>query len=116
VPANAFLSLSMLSANRDERVFPDADRFDIHRDPNRHLAFGHGIHFCLGAPLARMESRIALGELIRRFPDLRLAVPPEQLHWDHGDGLVLRGLTALPVIAGRADPQVVEKNLRSPVT
>jgi cytochrome P450 len=70
VRANAFLSLSVLSANRDERVFPDADRFDVHRDPNRHLAFGHGIHFCLGAPLARLETGIAIGLLLDEFAEL----------------------------------------------
>ena len=68
----------------------------------RHLAFGHGIHFCLGAPLARMEGQIALDGLIHRFPELRLAVPVDQLHWGHGDGLVLRGLSALPVVPGPA--------------
>jgi cytochrome P450 len=70
VPANAFLSLSLLSANRDERVFPDADRFDIRREENRHLAFGHGIHFCLGAPLARLETTIALRLLLDEFAEL----------------------------------------------
>jgi cytochrome P450 len=59
------------SANRDERQFPNADRFDIRRSPNRHLAFGHGIHFCLGAPLARLEAKIALSLLLKRFQDLR---------------------------------------------
>ena len=66
----------------------------------RHLAFGHGIHACLGAPLARMEGQIALGALLGRFPELRPAVPVEELHWAHGDGLVLRGLTELPVHPG----------------
>lgn len=58
----------MASANRDEEHFPDPDRFDIQRDSNRHLAFGHGIHFCLGAPLARLEARIALTAMLERFP------------------------------------------------
>ncbi len=60
------------SANRDEAQFPDADHFDIKRAPNRHLAFGHGIHFCLGAPLARLEARIALTLLLERFREIRL--------------------------------------------
>jgi cytochrome P450 len=58
------------SANRDEAQFPDADRFDIRRAPNRHLAFGHGIHFCLGAPLARLESKIALTLMLERLPEM----------------------------------------------
>ncbi|HET7081964.1 MAG TPA: cytochrome P450 [Chloroflexia bacterium] len=58
------------SANRDEAQFPDADRFDIRRAPNRHLAFGHGIHFCLGAPLARLESKIALTLMLDRLPEM----------------------------------------------
>jgi cytochrome P450 len=109
IPARAQVIVNLAAANRDPSQYDEPDALDIRRAELRHLGFGHGIHFCLGAPLARMESRIALGELIRRFPDLRLAVPPERLHWDHGDGLVLRGLTALPVIAGRADRPVTRK-------
>ena len=81
-----------------------ADALDIDRAESRHLAFGHGIHHCLGAPLARMEGQLALGSLLRRFPQLRLAVPDDELHWGHGDGLVLRGLSELPVIPGPALP------------
>jgi cytochrome P450 len=62
------------------------------------LAFGHGIHHCLGARLARLEGVTALTTLHGRFPAMRLAVPRSALRWDHGDGLVLRGLTELPVI------------------
>lgn len=61
------------SANRDERRFPDPDTFDVARHPNRHLAFGYGIHYCLGAPLARLEAVIAFNQLLRRFPDMQLA-------------------------------------------
>jgi cytochrome P450 len=98
----AQIIVSLAAANRDESHYDQPDDLDITRAGGRHLAFGHGIHFCLGAPLARMESQIALGELFRRFPDLHLAVPADDLHWGHGDGLVLRGLTSLPVVAGRS--------------
>jgi cytochrome P450 len=100
IPAGAQVIINLASANRDEAQFPDPSTLDIGSSDARHLGFGHGIHFCLGAPLARMEGRLALGELLRRFPDLRLAVPVEDLRWGHGDGLVLRGLTTLPVVAG----------------
>ena len=63
------------SANRDERQFDRPDELDITREPNRHLAFGQGVHYCLGAPLARLEGQIAINTLLRRLPDLRLAVP-----------------------------------------
>ena len=81
------------SAGRDERAFPDADRFDIHRVMDHHLSFGYGVHFCLGAALARLEGRVALEETLRRFPqwsvDLDRAVP---LHTS-----TVRGYTALPI-------------------
>jgi cytochrome P450 len=102
IPAGAQIIVNLAAANRDDAHYARAGELDIARTDGRHLGFGHGMHFCLGAPLARMESHIALGELFRRFPELRLAVPPEELHWDHGDGLVLRGLTSLPVLPGRS--------------
>ena len=67
----AFVLLA--AANRDPRQFPNPERFDIARQPNDHLAFGEGIHFCLGAPLARLEGAIAIGAVLERFPNLRLA-------------------------------------------
>src|SRR5262249_32098406 len=67
------------SANRDETVFANPDELDITREPNKHLAFGQGIHFCVGAPLARMETQIAINTLLRRMPSLQLKVSPEGL-------------------------------------
>lgn len=81
------------SANHDPTQFPDPDRFDIGRKPNKHLAFGHGIHFCLGAPLARVEAPVAIGTLLRRMPRVRLI--DERPTWQrHG---LLRSLKTLPV-------------------
>ncbi|MGZ4755699.1 MAG: cytochrome P450, partial [Acidimicrobiia bacterium] len=102
IPAGAQVVINLASANRDSEHCVHPDALDIGRVDERHLAFGHGIHFCLGAPLARMEGQIALNALIQRFPELRLAGPADQLHWGHGDGLVLRGLSALPVVPGPA--------------
>jgi cytochrome P450 len=85
------------SANRDGGQFPEPDRFDIGRTPNPHLTFGHGIHFCIGAPLARLEGAIAIHRLAERFPSVRLAgdAPPS---WS--DSLILRGILSLPVRLG----------------
>lgn len=100
IPAYAQVIVSLAAANRDPARYRDPETFDIFRDDGGHLALGHGIHHCLGAPLARMEGRIALGALHTRFPAMRLAVDPDELRWGHGDGLVLRGLSALPVVLG----------------
>jgi cytochrome P450 len=83
------------SANRDETIFQDPEGLNISRNPNRHLGFGLGIHFCLGAPLARMEGRIAFNKLLARFPNIRLAVPRAQIRWRASP--VFRGLKSLPV-------------------
>jgi len=82
------------SANRDESIFKGPDTLDLARDPNPHLAFGHGRHFCLGASLARMEAQVALTTLFVRFPGLRLSQPAESLRWRR---LLIRGLVELPV-------------------
>ena len=87
------------SANRDDRQFESPDTLDITRHPNRHLAFGQGAHYCVGAPLARLEGQIAINTLLRRTRNLRLAVAPRTLRWRRG--LTLRGLEALPVIWDR---------------
>jgi len=76
IPQGARVMLLWGSANLDEREFPRAERFDIHRHPTRHLGFGHGIHFCLGAHLARLEARVAFEELLRQIPDYRVAGQP----------------------------------------
>ena len=79
IPKGSIVLPLLGSANRDEAVFADADIFDIGRTPNRHLGFGIGVHYCLGAPLARMETKIALLALLERNPNLRFAVSPETI-------------------------------------
>ncbi|ASO20038.1 nocardicin N-oxygenase [Actinoalloteichus hoggarensis] len=98
IPAGSGVVTAFASANHDESVFPDARRFDPDRPTNPHLAFGHGSHHCPGAALARMELRVAITALFRRFPDLRLAVPVEQLR--HRPGQVLLSLEEMPVAWG----------------
>ena len=83
------------AANRDPAVFPNPDSFDIERHPNRHVSFGHGPHFCIGAPLARLEAPIAINALLRRLPNLELAT--DELVWKN---TVFRGLERLPVTFG----------------
>jgi cytochrome P450 len=85
--------LMLSAANRDPDQFDDPERLDLVREPNRHLAFGYGIHFCLGAPLARLEAKIALPRLLARLPELTPATPNP----DWIDSLVFRGMKALPV-------------------
>jgi cytochrome P450 len=100
IPAHEQVLVCLGSANRDPDRFPAPDVLDIGRDDGPHLGFGHGIHYCLGAPLARLEARVAFEELLGRHPGLRLAVDRDALAWAHGDGLVLRGLVSLPIVLG----------------
>ncbi|MFC4075946.1 cytochrome P450 family protein [Salinithrix halophila] len=95
IPKGGLVIVALGSANRDGNQFPQPDRFDITRQPNRHLAFGLGIHYCLGAPLARMEGKIAIPTLLDRFPNLALDFKGESLPWRQD--FLMRGLTELPV-------------------
>src|SRR5215212_5486027 len=96
IPTGEQATVSLASSNRDPARFANPDVFDITRaDANRHVAFGKGIHVCLGAPLARVEGHVAFDTLFRRYPDLRLAVPPEEVRWGRS---FLRGFARLPVL------------------
>jgi len=94
--AGSIMVLINGSANRDDRQFPDGDRFDIHRDDGHHLSFGYGIHFCLGAALARLEGRVALDEVLSRWPEWDVDWDnAKQAHTPH-----VRGWERLPVHTG----------------
>ena len=95
IPAGDMVLASLLGADRDPEVFANPDVFDIIRDPNPHIAFGHGIHFCLGAPLARIEGSIAFSTMLKRLPKLSLAVDPETLEWN--ETILLHSMKALPL-------------------
>ncbi|GAA2949344.1 cytochrome P450 [Streptomyces enissocaesilis] len=88
----------LAAADRDPARFDDPDTLDLSRRDNQHLGYGHGIHYCLGAPLARLEGQTAIATLLRRLPDLRLAAEPDDLRWR--GGLIMRGLRTLPVQFG----------------
>jgi cytochrome P450 len=96
IPRGEQVMVVLASADRDDQRFANPDDLDIARADNRHIAFGHGIHYCLGAPLARLEGQIAIGTLLRRMPNLRLKDAPETLDWRAS--LVIRGLERLPVV------------------
>ena len=93
VPAGSAIMFLVGSANRDERRHPDGDRFDIHRKVGHHLSFGHGIHFCLGAALARLEGRVALEEVLKRFPEWEVDLAHAKL----ASTSTVRGWETLPV-------------------
>jgi cytochrome P450 len=92
IPAGAMILASFAAANRDSRHFPDADRFDITRRPGDHLAFGHGIHYCLGASLARLEARLVGETLAARGAHLKPAPGARRV-----DSMILRGFVSYPV-------------------
>ena len=100
IPAGEQVLVCLGSANRDPGRFPAPDVLDIRRGDGSNLGLGHGAHYCLGAPLARLETRVAFQTLLGRHPGLRLAVDRGALAWTRGDGLVLRGLASLPVVLG----------------
>ena len=85
----------LAAANRDPAEFNNSASFDLLREPNKHLSFGYGVHYCLGAPLARLEARIAFNSLLARLPKIRLDITPDQLYYNQSS--IIRGLTSLPV-------------------
>lgn len=95
LPTGSLPFILLAAANRDSAQFPQPDLFEIGREPNKHVAFGDGIHFCLGAPLARLEGAIAIGSMLERFPRLQLANPHHRL--EYRGSLALRGLSRLPL-------------------
>ncbi|MEM7536766.1 MAG: cytochrome P450 [Chloroflexota bacterium] len=95
IPKGEVMLFSILSANRDERVFVNPHQLDITRSPNRHLAFGQGIHYCLGAPLARLESKVAFKTLLNRCPDLHLGIAPDKVKYTNMP--ILHRVQELPV-------------------
>ena len=95
IPADEFVFVGLLAANRDAARYPDPDALDVTRSATGHLAFGHGVHHCVGAPLARAESEIAFGRLLARFPVLDLAISPEGL--TRRPSMLHRGVRSLPV-------------------
>ena len=95
IPKGSTVLVVRMSGNRDEARFPDPDRFDITREPRQHFAFGFGPHNCLGAALARLELQLGTATLLRRFPELRLTVPADEVKWDFR--VTAAGPAALPV-------------------
>jgi cytochrome P450 len=95
IPEGEFVEVLLGGANRDPEVFDHPDSFDVRRKSAGHIAFGHGIHHCVGAPLARLEGQIAIGRLLDRFPDLALAVEPDELRWRNS--MLFHGLEEVPL-------------------
>jgi cytochrome P450 len=103
IPANQLVMIALLAANHDDEEFDDPHRLDITRAPNRHLAFGHGIHYCLGAPLARLEGQIAIARLLARFDPITL---DDEAGLRYRNSALMRGLVSLPVHLRRVRTQV----------
>jgi cytochrome P450 len=95
IPAGVAVVTALIAANRDPEQFPAPDTFDIARTPNRHIAFGFGSHYCLGAHLARVEGALAVTTLLQRLPGLALATPVAALRWTAS--MLIHGVTAMPV-------------------
>jgi cytochrome P450 monooxygenase OleP len=95
IRAGDAVAFSLASANQDDDVFAQAADVVLDREPNPHIAFGHGPHYCIGASLARLEIQAAIGTLARRLPGLRLAVEENELEWNKG--MMVRSLVSLPV-------------------
>jgi cytochrome P450 len=95
IPIGDPVLVVLAAADRDPAKFDRPDTLDLARRDNPHLGFGHGIHYCIGAPLARLEGQRALATLLTRLPDLQLAAEPGELRWR--GGLIMRGLRELPV-------------------
>lgn len=95
IPAREFVVLSLGSANRDENRYQDPDALNIKRDTSGHMAFGHGIHYCLGAPLARLEAEVAFTKLLDTYDQIELTIPTTELRWR--PGMLIRGLERFPV-------------------
>jgi cytochrome P450 len=98
IPRGGIVVLCLAGANLDEGRYPRANDFDLDREDVAHLAFGHGLHFCVGAPLARMEASLVFAALLRQFPQLELAISAEEVPWRPWSPLTsLRGPSSLPV-------------------
>ncbi|EIY2633653.1 cytochrome P450, partial [Pseudomonas aeruginosa] len=102
IPAGEYILVSNLTANHDAERFDDPDRLDLTRNTDGHLGYGFGVHYCVGASLARLEGRIAIQRLLARFPDLQLAVPHAELQWL--PITFLRALISVPVRTGCSAP------------
>lgn len=112
IPRGERVFAVLISANHDAQVFSSPERLSLDREPNRHVAFGNGAHYCLGAPLARLEAQIAFAAILRDFPGLRLSVPRASLRWKQSQ--ILRGLAALPVRCDAAPKHFVPRAKEPP--